>query len=99
MPGGLYFTLDAHDVDGTGHARDVRRPARRSEQHLPAWGVTLVLNLLEDGSVESLALKGGVVDRWTRAVSADGQAMTITQHGVTPAGTPFRNTGIDRRMA
>ena len=54
--------------------------------------------LLEDGSIESVAKEDGVVmDRWTRHLTEDRQAMLICQHGADTEGKAFLNSGLYRR--
>ena len=96
IPGGLRFHLDADDADGKlikvtyGGVLDGR------EQPIPELtGAALVLSRPAPHVIESLLKRDGkIVDRWTREVLPDNDAMRIVQHVDLPTGEKFRNTGI-----
>jgi phosphoribosylanthranilate isomerase len=100
IPGGLRFHLDADDADGKlikvtyGGVLDGR------EQSIPELaGAALVLHRPAANLIESLLKRDGkIVDRWTRELLPDNDAMRIVQHVDLPTGEKFRNTGIYRRI-
>jgi hypothetical protein len=96
---GLSFELDADDADGKPMHVVYRGKLDGVDRAIEGYPVTVSFAMLEDGSVESVARKNGVaVDRWTRKVTPDGNAMLICQHGCDTAEKPFINSGLYRRL-
>ncbi|HEY4361582.1 MAG TPA: GTP cyclohydrolase II [Bryobacteraceae bacterium] len=96
---GFQFTLDADDADGKRMHHVYGGNLDGTEVPIPGHPVTLALRRVDQRRIESvLKREGKVADRWMRTLAADGQTMTITQHGVTPEGREFVNTGVYRRV-
>jgi len=65
----------------------------------PAVLDELITKVSPGPSLDTSSLKGGkVVAFATRVLSADGQAMTVTQSGTTSAGQAFSNVSLYRRV-
>jgi hypothetical protein len=96
---GLEFDLDADDADGKPMHVVYGGKLDAVDYPVPGYPVTVGLALLEDGSIESVAKKDGIVlDRWTRTLTADHDALLICQHKTDPAGNKLRNEGLYRKM-
>ncbi|GAC1654899.1 MAG: hypothetical protein NVS9B15_15640 [Acidobacteriaceae bacterium] len=97
---GLRFTLDADDPEGKRLNFVYGGRLDGSEQPLQNTDALLVLTRIDGQTIESVLKSGGkIVDCWTRELLPDLSTMKITQHGKTPTGTRFRNTGLYRRIA
>jgi hypothetical protein len=97
---GLEFTLDADDADGKPMHFVYGGPLDGVDRPYPGTTVAVALALLEDGSIESIAKRDGVVfDRWTRTLTEDRNAMRISQHGSHASGASFTNSAVYRRIA
>ncbi|MGA9672356.1 MAG: hypothetical protein WBQ94_24290 [Terracidiphilus sp.] len=95
---GLTFDLDADDADGKPMHFVYGGKVDGVDRSYEGYPVTVSLALLEDGSIESVAKKDGVaIDRWTRTLVEDGQALLICQHKTDEAGNQFRNAGLYRK--
>jgi hypothetical protein len=96
---GLRFTLDADDADGNPMHHVYGGKLNGEDVPIPHTLLTLVLRMPDERTIESILKKESqVIDRWTRTVQPEGETMLITQHGVKPDGSPFRNNGIYRRV-
>lgn len=97
---GLRFTLDADDADGKPMFVKYGGKLDGVDYAYAGYPVTVSLAMLEDGSIESVAKRDGVVvDRWTRTLIGEGRAMLICQHGADPDGKPWVNSGLYRRVS
>ena len=100
VPGGLEFTLDADDADGTPMHHVYGGALDGAEYPIAGSTMTLSMDCLDDRTIESVLRKDGkVLDRWTRTLEPDGDTMVIRQHGVTPGGETFTNSGVYRRSS
>ena len=98
-PEGLTFILDADDADGKQLNITYGGPLDGRDQPLSGTDAVLILTRYDEHNIEStLKREGQVVDRWTREILPDRKTMRIIQHGFKPNGTPFRNTGLYRRV-
>ncbi len=96
---GLQFTLDADDADDKPMHHVYGGKLDGVDVPIPGYPVTLTLTRLDERRVESVLKRAGkVADRWVRTLAPDGRSMTITQHGATPEGKEFVNTGVYRRV-
>jgi GTP cyclohydrolase II len=96
---GLRFTLDADDADGKAMHHVYGGELDGKDVAIPGSPVTLTLTRLDERRIESVLKRNGkVADRWVRHLAPDGKSMIITQHGVTPEGKEFTNTGVYRRV-
>jgi hypothetical protein len=96
---GLEFTLDAEDADGKPMHFTYGGKLDGFDRPYPGSPVTVAMTLLEDGRIESVAKKNGVVvDRWTREAINGGKALLICQHGMTAAGKEVLNSGVYRKI-
>jgi poly(A) polymerase len=96
---GLEFTLDADDADGKPMHFVYAGPLDGQPRPYPGTPVSISLALLENGSIESVARKDGLVlDRWTRSLTDDPNALLICQHGSLATGAPFTNSALYRRI-
>jgi hypothetical protein len=94
----LTFDLDADDADGKPMHFVYGGKLDGVDRRYEGYPVTVSLALLEDGGIESVAKKDGVViDRWTRKLVDDRQALLICQHKTDEAGNHFRNIGLYRK--
>ncbi len=96
---GLRFTLDADDADGKPMHHVYGGKLDGIDVALTP-NVTLAFNRPNAIIVETVLKKDGkVIDRWTRTLTPDGNALLITQHVVRAAdGQRFANSGLYRRV-
>lgn len=99
VPAGLRFTLDGDDPDGKPMKFTYGGELDGRDQPLPGSDAVLVLTRYDKRNIESVLKRGGkIVDRWTRELLPDLNSIRITQHGVKPDGTKFRNVSLYRRI-
>ena len=99
MPAGLMFTPDGEDADRKpmkftyGGALDGR------DQPLSGRDAVLALTRQDERNIESVLKRGGKdVDRWTRGLLPDLNAMRIIQHGVRPDSNLSQNVSLYRHI-
>lgn len=96
---GLEFSLDADDADGKPMHFVYGGKLDGADRPYAGTPVNLAFSLLEDGSIESVAKRDGVVvDRWTRKLTDDRNVMLIRQHVVDASGNNFTNSALYRRI-
>ncbi len=97
---GLFFLLDGEDGDGRPIKFQYGGPTDGSGQPLPGDnGLDLVLKRDGERTIESILKRGeAVLDRWTRELTPDGQAIKMTQYVSNPNGREFQNASLYRRV-
>lgn len=99
LPVGLRFSLDGDDPDGKPMRFTYGGALDGKDQPLPGSDAVLVLTRHSEFLIESLLKRSGkVVDRWTRELLPDLNTIRVTQHGLKPDSTKFRNVSLYRRI-
>lgn len=100
--GGAYrFTMAWTAADGTSYQIDYRTipDGQMHPYENPAQADALRTTRVDDRTLESESIKGGVViAHGRRVLSEDGQTMFITQSGQRPDGTRFENRSVYYRQ-